>query len=348
MATVREHMARHDDPGELPLVTESARVVDVTPMDEGRNDEVRHAVASCCEALDRPSLVERRPDEPPDVDWDGVESLLESGAAGPVIDALADCYERFRRPYPSLLSIRVRVDDGPIAFVPGQYVTVRFMDTPRPYSVASSPTEDVLEFCVRRVPGGRLTTDLFESLDPGDEVTIRGPNGHFVLGEPSTRDLAFLATGTGVAPLKSMLEYALETGQDTADGTRRDCWCFLGCGWEDDLPYREYFRALDAEYEHVHFVPTLTRERHLTDWQGETAYVQRTLMKYLTDDAPDPVDPSLAAYRDREPATDVDARIDPRNLEVYACGVSAMVETLLDAVEQVGVPERYASGEGFG
>lgn len=367
MVSGREHMARHDDPEELPLVTESAHVVEVAAMDDNRTGECRRAAGQLLEALGHANLVDRQggePDpsaadgpssagsataaEPPHVDWKGVADLLPTLDDGPRAEALADLNERFRRPFPSLLSIRVRADDEQIEFVPGQYLTLRFQNTPRPYSIASSPTEEILEFCVRRVPGGRLTTDLFTDLDPGDEVTIRGPNGHFVLDEPSGRDLAFLATGTGVAPLKSMIQYCFETGQDTIDGEPRDIWCFLGCAWADDLPYREYFRDLDAACEHFHFVPTLTREPQLTDWDGETAYVQRTLMKYLTDDAPDPDDETLAAFRDREPATDTAARIDPLNVEVYACGVSAMVETLLDAVRQVGVPEERASGEGFG
>ncbi|MFB6146661.1 MAG: FAD-binding oxidoreductase [Halobacteriaceae archaeon] len=353
MASVREHMTQHDDPDELPLLTESARVTDVTALDENRSVEVRRAAARILDELGRGDLVDETDDppddeDPPAVDWDGVTALLDGGDGGPIEERLSSLAERYHRAYPSLLSIALHESEEPIDFLPGQYVTVRFHETPRPYSVASSPTQSDLEFCVRRVPGGRLTSDLFEDLDTGDEVTVRGPNGEFVLGDPSSRDLAFMATGTGVAPLRSMIRYAFEEGLDVHDGEPRDVWLFLGCSWRDDLPYRDEFRRLGDEHDNFHFVPTLSREGYLTDWCGETAYVQETFVKYLADDVAADLAGDLATFRDESPATDVEARIDPGSLEVYACGVSAMVETLVDVVTAVGVPERRVEAEGYG
>lgn len=346
MDSPREHMDHHDDPEDLTLVTESARVGDVTAVDHNRAGELRRTIATVLHGLDQEALVDDS--DPPHVDFDGVETVLDETENGELATKLGHLTDRYHRAYPSLLSLRLREEDEPLDFVPGQYVTIRFHDTPRPYSVASSPNRNYLEFCLRRVPGGRLTADLFETLESGDEVAIRGPNGDFVMEDTSSRDLAFLATGTGVAPLKSMIQYTFEEGRDVYEDETREVWLFLGCSWEDDLPYRAYFRNLANEHAHFHFVPTLSREEYLTDWDGETAYVQQTVMKYLVDDVQADVSDPLAGYLDEEPNTGIESRIEPANLEVYACGVSAMVETLVDAVQQVGVPDEHVQGEGYG
>ena len=346
---IPRHLGHHEAAETLPLVTESATVTDVTPMDENRVDEVRRAVRRLLTRNDVGHWLAAE-DDGADVDWADLRSRAsEAGFSVSELDALTDLANRYQRPYPSLLRVRVRIDDD-FDFAPGQYATVTFDGTPRPYSIASSPTRDEVEFCIRRVPGGRLTPDIFEQLDVDDEVTVRGPNGEMVLSEPSTNDLVFLATGTGVAPFKSMVDYLFDSGRTVVDAHERDIWVFLGAAWEDDLAYREAFRRYDREHERFHFVPTLTRERHLTDWRGETDYVQRVLLKYVDDDAVDTaaLPDSLAGSLTDSPARDIDGRLDPGTVDVYACGLSAMVEQLVAATRAIGVPEDSTQFEGFG
>lgn len=250
MASVREHMDHHDDIEQLPLITESAEVVDVSALDGNRTAEVRSATAAALDALEEEQLVSSS--EPTRIDWHGVDHLVEEVHGGPLMERLPHLRERFRRPYPAMLSIRLEEEATPLDFIPGQYVTIRFHRTPRPYSLASSPNRNYIELCLRRVPGGRLTADLFESLEQGDEVVIRGPNGDFVMEDESDRDLAFLATGTGIAPLKSMIEHTIEEDLDIQDGTTRELWLFVGCSWKDDIPYRTKFRDLAADRDNVH------------------------------------------------------------------------------------------------
>jgi ferredoxin-NADP reductase len=348
---VPRNASHHEAAERLPLVTESATVTDVWAMDRNRTDEVEDAVGAI---LDRNDASEWLVDEGDgaDVDWRDVDDrAADAGFSRADREALAELGERFERPYPSLLEMRVRLDDDvDFSFAPGQYATVTFDGHPRPYSIASSPAADGVEFCIRRVPGGTLTSDVFQYLDVGDAVTVRGPNGGMVLDDPSERDVAFLATGTGVAPFKSMIDYLYETDRHVVDGHERDVWVFLGAAYEDDLAYREAFRAYDREHEGFHFVPTLTRERHLTDWGGETEYVQRVLLEYVADDAPDAsaLPSELRDAASTGPALDVDARIDPGNVDVYACGVTAMVEQLVDATRAIGVPDDRTQFEGFG
>lgn len=268
------------------------------------------------------------------------------GAVGYKLRALQ---ERYLRAYPSLIRFTVETDEQ-LDFVAGQYICVRYRGTTRPYSVANSPTDDTIEFCIRRVPGGRLTSDLVETLSVGDTITLRGPYGDFVMEPPSSRDLVFLATGTGVAPFRSMIDYCLETGRDVFEDRARDIWLFLGVSGEDDLPYRQHFRQLEREIEQFHFVPTLSRERYLSDWRGETAYVQHVLVKYFTEAsrADGDLPAEFEEYRDDQPTCEIEQRIDPESVEVYACGINAMVYGLVDAVQRLGVPEKHTQFEGFG
>lgn len=353
MVEFSSHADDHADPEELPLVTESARVVDVAALDENRTEEIRPVAARLLGELGRGDLV--TDETPVELDWDGLDALLDDPgdvAGTDELENLRYLAERYHRAYPSLLSIELRAEDEPIDFVPGQYVTIRFHDTPRPYSVASAPNDDTLEFCLRRVPGGRLTSDLFVNVEPGEEVVVRGPNGDFVLEDPSERDVAFVATGTGVAPLRSMIQYLFEEGRDVYDGDPRDVWLFFGCSWRDDLPYHDWFTELDEARDNFHYVPTLSRETYLSDWDGETNYVQETFVRYLVADAdavaePD-LDDDLGGVRAESPATDIDARIDPANLELYACGLSAMMERLVNVVARVGVADEHVHGESYG
>lgn len=362
---IREHHSHHATVEELPLLTESATVTDVSAMDRNRNDEV---LAELRETLDeygtdawhrdRPGGEEACEDLIRDLldPIDHVEGgtpldryLSEDRRSGAVGEKLAALQGRYLQPYPALLAITVETDE-PIAFVPGQYISVRYEDTTRVYSIASSPTREEMEFCVSRVPGGRMTSDLAVDLDEGETVTLRGPYGELVLDDPSPRDVVFLATGTGVAPFKSMIDYIFETGRDRYEGDRRDVWLILGADWRDTLPYREAFRSYATDRENFHFLPTLTSEPHLTDWDGETAYVQYVLAKYLAEEAlsnqslPDDVEP----YRDEPPRYSVDARLDPTEMQVYGCGLTAMITSLAAVVERIGVPPEHAQFEGFG
>jgi ferredoxin-NADP reductase len=341
-------LGHHDVAEELPLVTDSGTVTLVEAMDHNRVGACRDALRELLAPHGHADWVEEvlTPDN-----WDRFRKWVrESETLGDrTVANVETLVNRIERPYPSLFRIRVALDE-PLSFAPGQYATLRVFDTPRPYSIANSPNDDELEFCIRRVPGGRLTSDLYDRLDAGDEVTIRGPSGEMVLDPPTERGIVFLATGTGVAPYKSMIDYIFEEGRDVIDGQPRDIWLFLGCGWEDDLPYREQFRAYDEEYDHFHFVPTLSRERLLSDWKGERDYVQHVFLKYLAEDAlaGEDLPAELEPFGTDDPVRADAARIDPDAIELFACGVTAMVSVLVEVARTVGVPEERMQYEGFG
>ena len=346
---IRRHLSQHEAVEDLPLVTDSATVSRVEAMDRDRSEEALEAMATTLEWHGEDEWTDHVDVENGRVDWGTLESLLDGCDDAELADRLRALHDRYERAFPSLLRIGFETEEE-FAFLPGQYVTVRFEEVSRPYSLASSPNREETEVCIRRVPGGRLTSELFTDCATGDELTVRGPNGDLLLADPSDTDMVFLATGTGVAPFKSMIDYAFEEGFDEFEGGRRDVWLFLGAAWEDDLPYHEEFRALAAERANFHYVPTVSREEYLTNWEGETAYVQQILLKYMDEDALDGIrlGPEMRRYAGKRPKCDVDARLDPARMDVYACGINAMVNSLVDATTRIGVPERRIESEGFG
>ncbi|MFC7166630.1 ferredoxin--NADP reductase [Halospeciosus flavus] len=341
---VPEHESRPDTVADLPLVTEPATVTEVVSMDRDRREEARAAIARDLEAA---GLDGEYPFDADPSTWDDLRDALMCDGHHDLAQQVDALFARCTRPRPMLVRASFAVDDE-FDYLAGQYVGFKYNGTSRAYSLASSPTQDELELCVRRVPDGRLSPQICNDLEPGDDVCVRGPYGELVLDEPSTNDMVFLATGTGVAPLKGMIQCAFDTGQDVFEGVERDVWLFLGCAWEDDLPYREFFRDLDAEHENFHFVPCLSREPYLTDWDGETDYVQHALLKHVDADTITRTDEFVHEWVSREPDSDIEARIDPRATDVYACGVSAMVFSLTDVVERIGVPDDCIEAEGFG
>lgn len=342
--TVREHKSQHDKVDSLPLISESATVTGVEAMDENRREEVRQRLL---ELGTKHSFAAVVPEEGP-IDWDLVFETATAAhpQLAPQIGAL---HNRFDRAHPALVRITFETDE-PFDFAAGQYVSIRYGDRSRAYSVASSPTRDETELCVRRVPDGRLSPRLCDELSVGDRITVRGPNGHLLLEDVSPRDKAFLATGTGVAPMKSMIDYLFDTRRDEYEGEARNIWLFLGAAWKDDLPYHEAFLELNESHENFHYIPCLSREPWLTEWDGETEYIQDALLTYVDEQTLDDAafGRHMATMLASSPTTAIDARIDPHQLEVYACGINAMVYSLETAAKRLGVPERHIHCEGYG
>lgn len=344
-SVVREFVSQHDAIDELPLITEEATVTTVEKMDQNRRNEV---IAAIKDWLEEYGLAETYGELVGDSDLLPLHSALVRDGHLELARRCNLLAERYDRPKPMLARVEFETEE-PIDFVAGQYLGLRYEDTPRAYSISSSPSRDNLEICVRRVPGGRLSPQICDDLQVGDEVTIRGPYGELVLKDPSERDIVFLATGTGVAPFKSMIDYLFETDLDRVNGTSRDIWLFLGAGWKDDLPYRKAFRRLQQSRENFHFIPCLSRELTLSDWDGETDYVQHALLKHT--------DPTTVRYGlgdrlekwlQKHPQSGVQERLNAQSLEVYACGINAMVYSLVRMVQRLGVKDRFIESEGFG
>ena len=206
-------------------------------------------------------------------------------------------------------------------FVPGQWLSVR-ATTPhgeeisRAYSIVSAPSEGKeFAFCLNRVEDGFMSNYLCD-LEQGSEISFQGPFGDFILRSP-LRDTLLIATGTGIAPFRSMLQSLFSrTGENqTPDkltgspsrATSHHFWLLFGARFEQDIYYRKDFECLEAEHANFHFVPTLSRGG--PEWHGLRGYVQAHVKEI------------------------VGGRQD---MQAYICGLDKMVSVNRDLLKSLG------------
>ena len=185
-----------------------------------------------------------------------------------------------------------------ISNVPHEGKTVK-----RAYSVASPPHEpQAVELCVQHVEGGIAST-YFWKLKAGDPVSISGPHGTFLLKESLDYEPIFMATGTGVAPLRSMIRHLLHIN------FTKPSWLFFGTRYEHALLYESEFRSLANMRPSFHYIPTVSRPK---DWHGEVGHLQDTFKKHVT---------------------------DYTNKEIFLCGWLEVVKAICADLESLGVPK---------
>lgn len=149
---------------------------------------------------------------------------------------------------------------GPFDFSPGQYASLRFAGLPpRDYSMASGPGEPTLEFFIRRMAGGRTSAHVADGLALGDTVQVEGPYGSSWLRTKHTGPIIAVAGGSGLAPIKAIIESALQAGM------AQPVHLYFGVQDERDLYLDEHFRALAAAHANFRFTPVLSAP------QGPTA-----------------------------------------------------------------------------
>ena len=147
-------------------------------------------------------------------------------------------------------------------FRPGQFVT---LDLPihekpskrwRSYSIASWPDgTNVIELVIVLLDGGAGTNYLFNQVTVGSELTLRGPQGVFILPEPIEKDLFFICTGTGVAPFRSMSHHILNHNI-----AHREIYLIFGCRHFGDCLYQRELTELAEKIPAFHYIPTFSRE----------------------------------------------------------------------------------------
>lgn len=197
------------------------------------------------------------------------------------------------------------------AFKAGQSVklTVEPTSVRRRYSIASAPHEQHLEFCVERVPGGSLSSRLFE-LSAGDAVALGvAAKGQLSL-RTDRRQHVMIATGTGIAPLRSMLRDSLTQ----APAAPREFWILHGASHADELPYADELATLSRSDRRVHYLPTVSRPGTVRNrgWMGQHGRVDALVM------------PTLQALRSKD------------DVAVYACGHPEMVRGVRERLEPLG------------
>ena len=151
---------------------------------------------------------------------------------------------------------------GSFDFKPGQFVT---LDLPihekpskrwRSYSIASWPDgSNVFELVIVLLEDGAGTNYLFNQAGVGTELTLRGPQGVFVLPENIEKELFFICTGTGIAPFRSMAHHILNHGI-----AHRNIYLIFGCRKFNDCLYKDELEDLAGRLPGFYYIPTFSRE----------------------------------------------------------------------------------------
>ena len=142
---------------------------------------------------------------------------------------------------------------GPFDFSAGQYAALRVSSLPaRDFSMANRPDDPVLEFHVRHMTGGAASRYIVRNLGLGERVELEGPFGSAWLREHHTGPILAIAGGSGLAPIKSIVETALRRG------ARQPIQLYFGVRAERDLYLEEHFKALAAAHPNLTFTPVLS------------------------------------------------------------------------------------------
>ena len=170
--------------------------------------------------------------------------------------------------------LEFEMEGGPrFGFVPGQWLSLKQTrpngeELTRAYSIASPPADDSrFALCLNRVQDGFMSNFLCD-MKEGENISWQGPFGDFIL-RPPLRDTIFIATGTGIAPFRSMLHWLLT---DPSRHQGRSFFLLFGSRTEKDIYYHQEFRQLAAQHANFDYLPTLSRGG--PEWKGLRGYVQ--------------------------------------------------------------------------
>lgn len=213
---------------------------------------------------------------------------------------------------PEVVRILLRTPPAsPLQFLPGQYVDVLADGVRRSYSLANAPRADnLLELIVKRYPGGQLSDFWFNRARENALVRLEGPFGTFFLRDQSPADIVFLATGTGIAPVKALLEELAASPERAAGHRIRVFW---GNREAENFCWDPVGLGLDIGFHHL-------LSGGSPDWRGRRGYVHD------------------AAIADG---------IDCDETVVYACGSNAMITSAQQALLAIGLPARRFFSDAF-
>jgi CDP-4-dehydro-6-deoxyglucose reductase len=178
----------------------------------------------------------------------------------------------------------------------GQYVEVILRDgSRRSYSMANAPhTGTMMELHIRHMPGGKFTDHVFSSMKEKEILRAEGPYGSFFLREDSSKPIILLASGTGFAPIKALIEHMQHKGIE------RPCTLYWGGRQASDLYMDSWMQDQVGTTPHLKYIPVVSDASAQDAWQGRTGFVHQAVLQ----DYPD-----LSGH------------------QVYACGAPIVIES---------------------
>ena len=195
-----------------------------------------------------------------------------------------------------------------LKFFAGQYLDFILRDgTRRSFSMANAPHADgFIEIHVRHVPGGQFTDHVFSKLKEKDILRFEAPMGTFFLREENHHPIIFVASGTGFAPIKAIIEHAIHKG------LTRKMTLYWGCRVRADLYLNDLAKSWARDHG-ISYIPVLSDATPADHWQGRSGFVHRAVMEDF---------PDLSSH------------------QVYACGAPVVIDSAKqDFSTQCGLPE---------
>jgi CDP-4-dehydro-6-deoxyglucose reductase len=250
-----------------------------------------------------------------------VEARTVPGAGEFAIRKMPTRVTTISKPAPdvAILQMQLPANDR-LQYRAGQYVEFILRDgSRRSYSMANAPhtQEDKpgIELHLRHLPGGKFTEHVFGAMKERDILRMEGPFGSFFLREDSDKPMILLASGTGFAPIKAIIEHLQHSKSE------RHAELYWGCRSKSDLYMHDWALQAAASMPNLHYIPVLSEPKPEDAWTGRTGFVHQAVMHDH---------PSLM------------------NHQVYACGVPIMVESAKrDFVLKSGLPDDEFYADAF-
>jgi CDP-4-dehydro-6-deoxyglucose reductase len=199
----------------------------------------------------------------------------------------------------------------------GQYIEFLLKDGKRrSYSMANAPhVDDQITLHVRHMPGGVFTDHVFGAMKERDILRFEGPLGTFFLREDSDKPIVMIASGTGFAPIKAIIEQALKVQP------RRVMTLYWGGRRPSDIYMNKLCQDWAASIPNFSFIPVISDALPEDNWNGRNGFVHRAVM---------------ADY------------LDLSGFQVYACGAPIVVESAQrDLTTQRALPEAEFYADAF-
>ena len=224
---------------------------------------------------------------------------------------------------PDVMRIKLQLPANDIIqYHAGQYVEFILRDgARRSYSMANAPHTliesgaPMVDLHVRHMPGGKFTDHVFSAMKEKEILRIEGPYGSFHLRDDSPKPMVLLASGTGFAPIKAIIEHMQFMG------ITRDAVLYWGGRRPHDLYLHDWVLARCAEMPHLTYVPVVSDALAEDAWSGRTGFVHQAVLQDL---------PDLSGH------------------QVYACGAPIVVDSARkDYVEKAGLPSEEFYADAF-
>jgi len=271
-----------------------------------REEEDAGWILPCCATPQTDCVVQART-----VAGAGEYPVLKMPARVASLDRVAPDVMRLKLQLPATVALKYRA---------GQYVEFILRDgARRSYSMANAPENlgepPMIELHLRHMPGGKFTDHVFGAMKEKEILRVEGPLGSFFLREDSEAPIVLLASGTGLAPIKAIVEHM------RAKGIARPTVLYWGCRRKADLYLHDWAIDAASSLPWLRYVPVLSEPAPEDGWTGRTGLVHQAVMADL---------PDLSAH------------------QVYACGAPIMVDSARhDFVARCALPEDQFFADSF-